>query len=151
MKARFSLEIRRLIPASPARVFAAWTDPVQLEKWWGPAHVRCVSAEIDLRIGGRYRIGNELPDKSIVWIEGTFEQIEHPSLLVYTWRAGTESAATEIVTVRVTRVARGTQVLVTHDRIESPAVRDQHGQGWEGCLDGLSDYLSAQRSGTPVS
>ena len=142
MKSGFSLESRRFVAASPERVFAAWTDPVELERWWGPANVRCISAEIDLRIGGRYRIGNELPDKRVVWIEGVFERIDRPSLLVFTWSTAPESSARELVTVRMTAQGQGTAVVVTHERIASEALRDQHGQGWAGCLEGLSVHLS---------
>ena len=142
MRNRFSLESRRFIPASPDRVFAAWTDPLELEKWWGPADVRCISAEIDLRIGGHYRIGNELPDKTVVWIEGVFERIERPRLLVYTWQTDPESTARELVTVRMNPQGHGTEVIVRHERIASSALRDQHTQGWEGCLDGLVVFLT---------
>lgn len=142
MTNRLSLETRRFIPASPERVFAAWTDPIELEKWWGPANVRCISAEIDLRVGGQYRICNELPDKTVIWIEGVFEQIQQPNLLVYTWRTGAQSATTEIVTVRMRPQDRGTEIVVRHECIETPGLRDQHVQGWEGCLDGLAGYLA---------
>lgn len=142
MKSHLSLETRRFVPASPERVFAAWTDPAELEKWWGPANVRCISAEIDLRVGGRYRIGNELPDRTIVWIDGVFERIERPTLLVYTWRTAADSPSTEVVTVRMHSQDSGTEVIVTHERIETPALRDQHVHGWEGCLDGLAGYLA---------
>ncbi|PYJ30063.1 MAG: hypothetical protein DME90_04130 [Verrucomicrobia bacterium] len=30
-----SLEIKRFINAPRDRVYAAWTDPVQLKEWWG--------------------------------------------------------------------------------------------------------------------
>jgi uncharacterized protein YndB with AHSA1/START domain len=142
MTARFALESRRFILASPERVFAAWTDPAQLEKWWGPVDVRCISAAIDLRIGGQYRIGNELPDRSIVWIEGAFERIERPHLLVFSWRTDPETEARELVTVRLTAQGQGTEVVVTHERIESRALRERHGAGWEGCLDGLVAHLA---------
>lgn len=137
----YSLERRRCLPASPERIFRAWTDPAELVQWWGPAGVRCIAAELDLRVGGRYRIGNELPDKSIVWIEGEFERIERPSLLVYTWRTDPQSKARERVTVRMNAQGQGTEVVVTHERIASPSRRDQHAMGWTGCLDGLSAFL----------
>jgi hypothetical protein len=34
----------------------AWTEAEQLKKWWGPQSVTCDGAEVDLRVGGRYRI-----------------------------------------------------------------------------------------------
>jgi len=36
---KFSLEIRRFIKARRDRVYAAWTDPEQLKKWFGPENV----------------------------------------------------------------------------------------------------------------
>jgi len=35
-------------------------QPAQLKQWWGPESVVCVDAQIDLRVGGRYRIANRL-------------------------------------------------------------------------------------------
>ncbi|MEO8344098.1 MAG: SRPBCC domain-containing protein [Betaproteobacteria bacterium] len=141
-----ALEKRRLISASPKRVFTAWTNPAELKKWWGPENVRCISAEIDLRVGGRYRIANEMPDKTVLWIEGVFEQIEEPSLLVFTWRLDTRSAQIERVTVRLLSQDQGTEVIVRHERISTSALRDQHLHGWLGCLDGLAEYLSTLTS-----
>jgi uncharacterized protein YndB with AHSA1/START domain len=135
------LEVRRFIPASPEQVFDAWTTPSELKQWWGPKDVHCVAAEIDLRVGGSYRIANELPDKSIIWIDGEFEQIERPVLLIYSWRTDPKLPASEKVTVRFSRAPHGTEVAVTHERVATPALRDQHEQGWVGCLDGLSKYL----------
>jgi len=37
-------------------VFAAWTDPERLKKWWGPGSFEAVFAEVDLRPGGRYEL-----------------------------------------------------------------------------------------------
>lgn len=140
-----SLEIRRWVAASPQRVFTAWTNPLELKKWWGPKNVRCISAEIDLRVGGYYRIGNELPDKTVVLIEGVFEKIEEPGLLVYTWRVDSRPGASERVTVQLLSQGDGTEVIVRHERIQTTTLRDRHMQGWMGCLDGLIEYLASDR------
>lgn len=138
-----SLHIRRLIPASPERVFSAWTDPDELQKWWGPAEVRCLSADVDLRVGGRYRIANELPDGAVLWIVGEFEAIERPQLLIYTWTVETESPTMERVTVQFEKHEQGTEVILKHELIPTTNLRDQHQQGWIGCMDGLVEYLTA--------
>ena len=138
-----SLDVKAYIPAAPREVFWAWTTPRELKKWWGPANVRCVSAEIDLRVGGEYRIANELPDKSILWISGVFERVEKPKLLVYTWSTDQARAATEKVTVEFRRSGTGTEVCVRHERIKTRALCDQHRQGWHGCLDGLAERLKS--------
>ncbi len=138
-----SLDVRAYVPATPAEVFWAWTTPCELKKWWGPENVRCVAAEIDLRVGGKYRIANELPDKSILWISGVFERIERPKLLVYTWSTGQARTATEKVTVKFRRSGIGTEVSVRHERIRTRALCDQHRQGWRGCLSGLAERLKS--------
>lgn len=135
------LIVRRSIRASPERLFDAWTQPQHLQRWWGPRSVECVAAEVDLRIGGRYRIANQFPDGKILWISGEFEAIERPHRLVYTWQVGAEAAATERVTVTFEVHGEETEVIVAHERIPSEAMRDMHEQGWVGCLDGLVEYM----------
>ena len=140
-----SLIVRRSIRADSARIFDAWTQPKHLKKWWGPKSVECVEAEVDLRVGGRYRIANQFPDGKILWISGEFEAIERPYKLVYTWRVGSAEGAAERVTVTFEAHGEQTEVTVMHERIPTEAMRDMHEQGWVGCLDGLIDYLGGTR------
>jgi uncharacterized protein YndB with AHSA1/START domain len=142
-----SLIVRRTIRALPERVFAAWTEASQVAKWWGPRNVRCAGAEIDLRAGGRYRIGNELPDGKLLWICGEFERVTPPRELVYTWRIEPGPETSERVTVRFEPREAATEVIVIHERIGDEATRAGHEAGWEGCLDGLVEHLAGTRGG----
>lgn len=134
-----ALVVRRTIRASPERLFAAWTDPRELQRWWGPPGITAVDIELDLRVGGAYRIGNRAGDGSVVWIEGTFESITPPSELIYTWRIGPKQP--ERVTVRFKPATEGTEVIVVHERVPEED-RVPHEQGWHGCLDGLANLLT---------
>jgi glutathione S-transferase len=137
---QISLVVRRTINASVARVFEAWTEPEQLRRWWGPRPVTCSAAEIDLRVGGRYRIGNQLPDGSVVWISGTFEIVDPPRRLVYSWqveRPGSPSPERSRVTVRFEPRDGSTDVIVVHERIDTEETRIDHEKGWNGCLENL--------------
>jgi len=138
-----NLTVRRLIRASPQRLFDAWTQPGHLKHWWGPAGVECPSAEVDLRPGGAYRIANQFPDGKVVWVAGTFETIEPPHRLVYSWRVEPETVATERVTVSFEPVGDATEVVVLHERIPTEDARRQHEAGWHGCLGGLAEYVTA--------
>ncbi len=140
-----SLQIRRLIRASPERVSEAWTQPAQLRAWWGPRHVRCTAAEVDLREGGAYRLANLLPDGRTLWIVGHFERIDAPRELVYSWRIEPASGerADERVTVRFEPCAEGTEVIIQHDRVPDQKTRDEHQQGWVGCLERLASLLES--------
>lgn len=135
------LVVRRTIQASAERLFAAWTAPRHLTRWWGPGEITCPEAEIDLRVGGRYRLANRMPDGRIDWITGTFEAIEPPRRLVYSWGIGEGTTSPERVTVRFEPQGDATEVIVRHERIPTPAARASHRAGWQACLTGLAAYL----------
>lgn len=135
-----TLVVRRTIEASAEKLFAAWTEPSQLKLWWGPKGVRCIGAELDLRVGGSYRIGNQLPDGTILWIAGEFELIERPRKLVFSWRLEGVESAPERVTVQFEAAGDATEVIVTHERIANRELRERHEQGWVGCLESLDRY-----------
>lgn len=131
------LIVRRKIKATPERLFEAWTSETQLVQWWGPKGVRCPVAEVDLRVGGRYRLANETEAGDTIWISGEFERITRPSELVYTWNIEPASQPPERVTVRFEPIDDRTEVIVVHEYIASDAARAEHQSGWQGCLAGL--------------
>jgi uncharacterized protein YndB with AHSA1/START domain len=136
------LVVRRRIEADARRLFEAWTQPEYLRSWWGPKSVRCLEAEVDLRVGGRYRIVNGLPDGTQIVIDGTFMAVEAPRRLVYTWTVTPGEGERELVTVCFDSLSDAiTEVVVTHERIASPRLRDSHRAGWDGCLDGLAAHV----------
>jgi uncharacterized protein YndB with AHSA1/START domain len=153
------LTVRRVIAATPQRLFDAWTDPARLQAWWGPPGGRCTSAVVDPRPGGRYRINNETPDGQRVAIVGEFIVVDAPHQLVYTWlieasdggSEPTESTAstytaTETVTVTFTETPAGTEVVVVHERIATPDARQGHEHGWVACLQRLAEQIDTRLS-----
>ena len=135
-----TLIVRRRIRASPAKLFAAWTQPALLVRWWGPQGVACPAAEIDLRVGGAYRIANRFPDGTVVWIAGIFEVIEPAHRLTYTWRLESHDGPPERVTVCFEAHGDATEVVVTHEKIRDETARTTHERGWIGCLNGLARF-----------
>jgi uncharacterized protein YndB with AHSA1/START domain len=138
------LVVRRTIRATAERIFDAWTLPEHLRIWWGPRPVTCSGAEVDLRVGGRYRIANALPDGTTVVIEGEFRDIQRPHLLVYTWQMGQGAEESSLVTVRFQSRGDATEVVIVHESVPSAAERDSHEKGWNGCLDGLETFFAAR-------
>jgi uncharacterized protein YndB with AHSA1/START domain len=141
--ALLTLVVRRTIRATPERLFEAWTEPAHLLSWWGPRGVTCIGAEVDLRIGGRYRIENAFPDGRVVALVGEFEVIDRPHRLTYTGQVDGNDGAPERITVRFEPRDGGTEVIVTHERIHGEESRDQHQRGWDGCLEGLAEHAQA--------
>jgi uncharacterized protein YndB with AHSA1/START domain len=138
-----TLVVRKTIRGKAERLFTAWTTAEQLKQWWGPQGLKCIDAEVDLRRGGRYRIGNQFPDGKVLWISGEFEVIEPPRKLVYTWRIEPGTTGVERVTVQFEEHGENTEVIVTHERIASEELRERHQQGWVGCLEGLARFAES--------
>ena len=135
------LLITRIIKAPPDSVFQAWTQPDQLKKWWGPAHIACPEAHVDLRVGGEYRIANKGRDGEIIWIFGQFEEIVVHEKLVYNWNVGTVDAPASLVTVLFKSHADGTELVIKHEHIPNEELREKHQIGWAGCMDGLEAFF----------
>lgn len=136
------LSVSRVIRADRGRVFAAWTTPELVKRWWGPPPFTCPVAEIDLRTGGSYRLANLGPDGETIWISGTFLYVDAPKALAYTWQLSTQPDDPSVVHVDLREHAEGTEIRIHHERFAAVAVRDQHADGWAGCLGKLADYLA---------
>jgi uncharacterized protein YndB with AHSA1/START domain len=73
----------RIMDASPALVFRAWTDPDILQKWWGPKGFTNTFKEYDLRPGGKWVFTMHGPEKGNYENACVFLKIEESSLLVW--------------------------------------------------------------------
>lgn len=138
-----NVTVRKFVSVSPEAVFRLWTDAGLLKKWWGPPGVTCTEAEIDLRVGGSYRIANQLPTGATIWIHGQYEEIDRPRLLRYSWGIGLDSPPEEVVTVRFEPKDGGTEVIVFHENAPDISTRESHEHGWAGCLDGLAEVAAS--------
>jgi len=138
-----TLNLRRIFKAPREKVFRAWTDPEELKTWWGPEGYATPSAEVDLRVGGKYRLGMmKLPDGELFYLAGIYREVRPPERLVYTWRweAQPEHGETQ-VTVEFREVEDSTEVVLTHELFPTEKARDDHNRGWSGCLDRLEKLL----------
>jgi uncharacterized protein YndB with AHSA1/START domain len=74
--------LTRHFKAPRERVWDAWTKVEHLEKWMSPAGCTTISAQLDLRVGGRYHYGLRTPDGKEMWGMWLFREIIAPSRLV---------------------------------------------------------------------
>jgi uncharacterized protein YndB with AHSA1/START domain len=143
-----ALRIARTYTAPREKVFRAWTDPQALTRWLAPRDGFSTEVlELDLRPGGRYRI-DMIEAGRTHRVAGTYLEVRPPERLVFTWKWEGESAHLEETRVTIELFERGqeTELVLTHDRFTDPASRDEHGKGWNGCLDSLGRFLEAVRS-----
>lgn len=78
------LEIERIVPATPAQLWRAWTEPVLLQQWFCPRPWRIREAELDVRPGGIFRTVIEGPNGERAPYEGTFLEVVPQQRLVTT-------------------------------------------------------------------
>lgn len=78
------LVLERALPIGPGKVWAAWTTPELLTKWFTPAPWRTVACDIELRPGGRFNTTMQSPQGDKFANYGCYLQIEPGRLLVFT-------------------------------------------------------------------
>lgn len=71
----------RVIDAPRSLVYAAWTDPEQIQVWFGPEGFAIETREIDLRPGGVWRFDMVAPDGTRYGNRMVFLRLEEPSLI----------------------------------------------------------------------
>lgn len=132
------LTLIRRINASPEQVFAAWTDPAHLRKWSCPEGTRMGGVEVDLKVGGGFRIcmKGENQDYNAF---GTYREIQPPKRLVYTWdwMEPENAMGDTVITVEFEPDGDGTRVVMVHDLFPTADVATEHEQGWTSCLNRL--------------
>lgn len=117
--------VRRFVKAPQALVYQAWTDPEHRRRWWGPRALEVVVCEIDLRVGGGYRIVHRAPDGQEFGFHGEYREIDPPHRLVNTFVYEGEPEHEAVETLTLQAVAGGTLVTGT-TRHASFAARDGH-------------------------
>ena len=75
----------RVFDAPRERVWAAYTDPELIARWWGLKSTRTVVAEPYLRPGGGWRFVEHNSDGSQTGFRGIYREVLAPERLVYTF------------------------------------------------------------------
>jgi uncharacterized protein YndB with AHSA1/START domain len=142
--ARPSLTLKRRLNASPAKVYAAWTDPEKIARWFGPAQVVAgsVRADIDARIGGHYRVSFKMQDGEHHEVAGIYREIVPNQRLAFSWAWHSTPERESQVTVSLKPDGDGTLLTLHHEQLFDQAARDGHESGWIGTLDKLEKYLA---------
>jgi uncharacterized protein YndB with AHSA1/START domain len=139
-----SLHLNRRYPFPPAAVFRAWTDPAAMKRWFAPTdEYEVPEVEVDLRVGGRYRIVMRAPDGEVHRVSGVYREIAPPDRLVFTWAWASTPERESLVTVELRTDGGATELSLTHSRFFDEPARDRHQHGWSGCLERLGRHAFA--------
>jgi len=126
------LDLARSYPVAPEKVWRAWTDPQALKRWFGPGGPAGVSvAELDVRVGGRFRICFGGADGNEHEVQGTYKEVVPNRRLVFTWTwPRTTPERESVVTIVFEKTPQGTNLAFHHAGFFDEAARDGHNRGW---------------------
>jgi uncharacterized protein YndB with AHSA1/START domain len=139
-KTESKLVVRSVLEATCAEVFAAWTDPASMRHWMCQGKVVRSDVEVDLRVGGKFRVFMRGPDGDCDHT-GEYLVIDPPHKLVFTWiSVNTLDQATR-VTVDLAPKGDGCELRLTHEDFPQADLVERHAGGWSSIVDRLGDHL----------
>ena len=143
--------ITRTFDAPRELVFKAWTDPRHVMQWWGPKGFANRSCDMELKVGGAFRLQMRGPDGIDYPCTGFYREVVAPERIVFAGEAddghpcGAGLPPRSLVTVTFTEHAGRTTVTI-HTLLQSAADREAavkmgFNAGWTDSLERLADYL----------
>ncbi len=144
--------ITRVFDAPRELVFQAWTEPEHLIQWWGPHGFTNSACEVDLRVGGKWKIVMRFPDGTDNPCHGVYLEIVPPERLVFTNIAEDKNGnrLLEGVTTVTFADLGGKTNLTVHTRMTglvpfAPLMLDGMEPGWSQSLERLDAKLAGRK------
>lgn len=149
-----AVTIVRRLKASPSKVFAAWTRPATLVRWFSPGDDMITGVETELREGGRYRIEAIDSHGRPYSISGTYLEIVENERLVLSWNYDGPVAALRTKATLVSADLRAinsalTELTLTHEKNPDREVAGLNRANWNSCLAKLESASQSIRDDRP--
>lgn len=141
-----TLHLERVLPATRPVVFRMHADPGLFARWWGPKGFSAPSVELDVRVGGRYRVGMQPPEGDRFYLAGEFREVDPPHRLAYTfrWEDPDPDDRETLVVLSLRDLGRSTELTVDQGRFATEARRALHEQGWTETVDRLAELITSR-------
>jgi uncharacterized protein YndB with AHSA1/START domain len=122
-KSEREVVVTRTVNAPARIVFEAWTRPELFKRWWVPksAGLSLVSCEMDVRVGGKYRLVFVHGASEPMAFYGRYIEVTPHSRLVWTNEEGGDGGAVSTVTFEE---QGGKTLVVLHDLYPSKEALD---------------------------
>jgi uncharacterized protein YndB with AHSA1/START domain len=138
------LEMERVIPAPRPVVFAAFSDPNELVKWWGPEGFTTPSLKFQARVGDSYRIEMQPPEGDPFFLVGEFREVEKPARLTFTfmWEDPDPDDVQTLVDLSFRDLGEVTEVALKQGLFKTEPRRALHRDGWTDSFDKLERLIA---------
>jgi uncharacterized protein YndB with AHSA1/START domain len=144
--------IERSYPATPERVFAAFTDPAKKRRWFGEGGGSDLEEfEMDFRVGGiertRRRMNEQTPFPGVTLENRTNYQDIVPNrriVFAYTMTLGDRRISASLATVEIVPGEKGTDLIFTEQGayFEGADGAQMRQGGWGKLLENLATELA---------
>lgn len=137
------LELKCVLEAPRERIFTMLTEPAELAKWWGPHGFTTPGVELDLSVGGSYRVAMQPPEGDVFHLSGEFLEIDPPSRLVYTfrWDEPVPDDRETVVRLSFTAVGEATEVALSQGKFATEERLTLHRGGWTDSFERLRELV----------
>lgn len=135
------ISVRRRMPAPREIVYQAWIDPEGLRQWMCPGDVIAAEATLDVRVGGTYHLRMKTPDR-IHQHTGTYQIVEPPAKLAFTWYSPENPDDMTLVTVEFIPHGDESELVITHERFTQSDVAQRYEMGWGTIQKKFAEYLA---------
>ncbi len=140
----FSLTMSRNFKAPKQAVYDAWTKEEALTSWFAPtSEMSTVVHEMELKIGGKYRISMIEPGGTTHVIHGEYVALNPYDQIVFTWEwESDEEQVNSLVTIDLSENNGTTNMMLLHEKLASQESVDLHTEGWTGCVAQLEAFVN---------
>lgn len=138
-----SVLLHRILAAPPAKVFRAFTDADALARWLPPEGFTCKVHQIDVRVGGTFRMSftNFTTGKSHSF-GGEYKEVMPHTKLVYTDRFDDPNLPGEFLTsVTLKEVFCGTDLTIVQTGLPAVIPIESCYLGWQQSLQFLAKLV----------
>jgi uncharacterized protein YndB with AHSA1/START domain len=125
-----SIVITHHFDAPVETIWAAWTDPAIVRRWWGSDPNGVVtSAELDVHVGGHFEISFRDSTGDLHTCHGTYLRVATKTELDFTWAWKAEPHTMSHVNVAFAAERAGTAMRFVHSELSGGSDHD-YAQGW---------------------
>ena len=128
--------------------------PEVLSKWFGPRGFTITNTEMDVKVGGRYRITMRARTGESHTVVGEYREINPSERLAFTWQweaADMEAMGETLVTLTFAEKAGATYLKVHHAGFPAAQARDAHNGGWNSMFNCLLDHVDERGSAATLT
>lgn len=80
-KEKNQIRVERSFQADLNLVWAAWTQPEIIDRWWAPQPYQCITRVMDLKDGGRWHYYMKGPEGDLHWCLMSYESVRPKKIL----------------------------------------------------------------------